>query len=456
MLVEGWLARAAAARPAHTALLAHDGACSYGELLEAASAGARELHARGARSGARVAIALPGGVGFAQALHACLLLGAVAVPVDVRAPAREQERLTASAAVVVDAPLGGTGERMGAARADLEGASRHDLEAPALVMHTSGTSGAPRPVELTYGNLLWSALGSAAALDREADERWLCAMPVCHVGGLSILVRSAIYATTAVVHERFEAQRVLDAVREQGITLVSLVATTLARLLDAGLARPPSLRCALTGGGPVPAALIARAVDAEVPLSLTYGLTEAGSQVTTTPVRALAHGGPAPGPPLPGPPLFCTRAEIADGEILVAGPTVAPGALQGDGWLHTGDLGRIDERGRLHVVGRRSEVIISGGENVAPGEVESVLEEHPDVLEAAVVGRADAQWGEAVTALVVARPGRAPSSQQLRAHCALALAPYKVPREIELRDGPLPRTRSGKLLRAQLTQGCVG
>src|SRR5256714_3340366 len=362
MVVEGWLARAAAARPAHTALLAHDGACSYGELLEAASAGARELHARGARRGERVAVALPGGLGFAQALHACLLLGAVAVPVDVRAPGREQERLAAGAAVMVDAPLGGAGVRARAARANLEGASRHDLEAPALVMHTSGSSGAPRPVELTYGNLLWSALGSAAALDVDPDERWLCAMPVCHVGGLSILVRSAMYATTAVVHERFEAQRVLDALCEQGITLVSLVATTLARLLDAGLARPPSLRCALTGGGPVPAALIARAADADVPLSLTYGLTEAGSQVTTTPVRALPNGGPAPGPP-----LFCTRVEIAAGEILVAGPTVAPGALRGDGWLHTGDLGRIDERGRLHVLGRRSEGIISGAGNVAPG-----------------------------------------------------------------------------------------
>src|SRR5436190_20032755 len=451
MLVEGWLARAAAARPAHTALLAHDGACSYGELLEAASAGARELHARGARRGERVAIALPGGLGFAQALHACLLLGAVAVPVDVRAPGREQERLAAGAAVVIDAPLGGARTHAHAPPADLAGASGHDLEAPALVMHTSGTSGAPRPVELTYGNLLWSALGSAAALDLDADERWLCAMPVCHVGGLSILVRSAIYATTAVVHERFEAQRVLDALREQGITLVSLVATTLARLLDAGLARPPSLRCALTGGGPVPAALIARAVDAEVPLSLTYGLTEACSQVTTTPVCELERGGPAPGPP-----LFCTRVAAEEGEILVAGPTVATGAVEGDGWLHTGDLGRIDERGRLHVTGRRSEVIITGGENVAPAEVEAVLETHADVLEAAVVGRADGEWGEAVTALVVARPGRAPGSQELRDHCAGALATYKVPREIVLREGPLPRTRSGKLARARLKRGGVG
>src|SRR2546429_153093 len=213
--------------------------------------------------------------------------------------------------------------RRGMARPGRGGASRPHRAARArrrLLLWRAAGGGERRPVELTYGNLLWSALGSAAALDLDADERWLCAMPVCHVGGLSILVRSAIYATTAVVHERFEARRVLDALREQGITLVSLVATTLVRLLDAGLARPPSLRCALTGGGPVPAALIARAVDAEVPLSLTYGLTEAGSQVTTTPVRVLAHGGPAPGPPAPGPPLFCTRAEIVDGEILVAGP----------------------------------------------------------------------------------------------------------------------------------------
>ena len=451
MVVEGWLARAATARPAHTAVQADDGTCTYGELLDAARIGAHALHARGARRGERVAIALPGGLGFAQALHACLLLGAVAVPVDVRAPAREQEQMRAGAGVVVDEPLSRDRGRAGGSQAQPEGSRGHDLDAPAVVMHTSGTGGSPRAVELTCGNLLWSALGSAAALDVDADERWLCAMPVCQVGGLSILVRSALYATTAVVHARFEAERALAVLREERITLASLVATTLTRLLDAGLTRPPSLRCALTGGGPVPAALIARAVDAEVPLSLTYGLTEACSQVTTTPVCELERGGPAPGPP-----MFCTRVAAEEGEILVAGPTVAPGAVEGDGWLHTGDLGRIDERGRLHVTGRRSEVIITGGENVAPAEVEAVLETHADVLEAAVVGRADGEWGEAVTALVVARPGRAPGSQELRDHCAGALATYKVPREIVLREGPLPRTRSGKLARARLKRGGVG
>ena len=245
----------------------------------------------------------------------------------------------------------------------------------------------------------------------------------------------------------------LHALREHEITVVSLVATTLARLLDAGLRRPARLRCALTGGGPVPAALLERAHAAGVPVGLTYGLTEACSQVTTTPRRSLAREGP-----VPGPPLFCVRARIAvdqprpdrSGEILVAGPTVAPGARRRDGWLHTGDVGFLDQHGRLHVSGRAADTIISGGENVAPAEVEAVLETHPDVLEAAVVGRSDAAWGQAVTAIVVPRPGRAPDGESLRAHCARLLAAYKVPRQVLVSVSPLPRTRSGKLARGKL------
>jgi len=152
-----------------------------------------------------------------------------------------------------------------------------------------------------------------------------------------------------------------------------------------------------------------------------------------------------------GPPLFCTSVRIADdGEILVAGPTVAPAARGADGWLHTGDLGELDERGFLHVTGRKADTIISGGENVAPAEVEAALEAHPGVLEAAVVARADPGWGEAVTAFVRARPGADVRPEALRAHCAARLAPYKVPKRIELVAAPLPRTGSGKLLRREL------
>jgi o-succinylbenzoate---CoA ligase len=458
MLVDAWLPRAAAMRPQHTALQTPDGGCSYAELLAGAEAIAANLRERGIGAGERVAIALPAGLDFARALHACLLLGAVAVPVDLRLSAVEQETIASSSQALIDRDFfndfdfgqadGPHDAQLGspARREQSNDSVRHELDATAVVIHTSGTSSAPKPIELTYGNLLWSALGSAVALGLDANERWLCALPLSHVGGLSILVRSTIYGTTAVVHERFETDRVLRALQEEDITLVSLVATTLARLLDAGLEHPPALRCALTGGGPIPAALVKRATAAGVPVSMTYGLTESCSQVTTTPVASLAQGKRGAGPP-----LFCTRVRCAeDGEVLVCGPTVAPGAVADDGWLHTGDLGSFDARGNLSITGRKADTIVSGGENVAPSEVEAVLEAHPEVLEAAVVARPDEQWGEAVTAIVVARPGSAPDSETLRTHCAASLAHYKVPKQVELRTEPLPRTRSGKLLRREL------
>jgi o-succinylbenzoate---CoA ligase len=449
MIVEGWLHRAARTRPAETAVEGPDGSRSYAELHAAARACARALSARGIARGDRVAIALPAGLAFAETFHACLCLGAVAVPVDVRLGAAERALVCDGAAVVVSET---SPAEHNEAPDDGSRCECHDLDAVAAVIHTSGTTSSPRPIELTYGNFLWSALGSAVALadrgshrsssGRDPNERWLCALPVSHVGGLSILVRSAIYATTAVIHPRFDTDHVLHALREQRITLVSLVATTLARLLDAGLQRPPALRCALTGGGPVPEALIARARAAGVPVSTTYGLTEACSQVTTG-----------------GPPLFCTRVRIDDtspgemgvGEIMVSGPTIAPASRDPDGWLHTGDLGSLDERGFLRVTGRIADTIVSGGENVAPAEVEAVLETHPDVLEAAVISRPDPDWGEAVAAIVVPRAGAVLGVDSLRAHCAGRLARYKVPKQVDFTATPLPRTRSGKLLRRDLS-----
>jgi O-succinylbenzoic acid--CoA ligase len=187
---------------------------------------------------------------------------------------------------------------------------------------------------------------------------------------------------------------------------------------------------------------------AAVPVSQTYGLTEACSQVTTAALwdtgAALARDTGA------GPPLFCTRVRIApDGEVLVAGPTVARGAVAPDGWLHTGDLGELDDAGRLLVVGRRADTIVSGGENVAPAEVEAVLAEHAAVAEAAVHGRPDPEWGEAVVASVVLVAGAQVEPGELRRHCAERLVGYKVPKEVRL-VASLPRTPSGKLLRREL------
>ncbi len=493
MQVEAWLQRAASSAPALTALETPQARVTYAELAQAARVGASELVVRGARRGGRVAIALAPGIEFAQALHACMLLGAVAVPVDLRLTAQEREPLIADC-VLVDQPLPVRSSVEGELETDALPIT-HDLDAVCAVIHTSGTTATPRPIELTYGNFLWSALGSSVALGVDPRERWLCALPLSHVGGLSILVRSAIYATTAVVHERFDTDRVMAALMEQDITLVSLVSTTLARLLDAGLRDPPALRCALTGGGPVPSALVVRARAAGVPVVETYGLTECCSQAATAPLAVVIQDLGAPvaqglsaavtrdiGA---GVPLFCTRTEIGlDGEILLSGPTVARSAVAADGRLHTGDLGFVDEDGFLHVSGRKADTIITGGENVSPSEVEAVLEEHPGVLEAAVLGRPDQRWGEAVMAIVVVVPGahvekggahaeeggahveggvnveggaeqggRATGGVEegaLREYCAARLAPYKVPKQVRIVSEPLPRTASGKLLRREL------
>ncbi|MDX6672187.1 MAG: o-succinylbenzoate---CoA ligase [Solirubrobacteraceae bacterium] len=452
--VPAWLPRAAGATPARGALVTPGETLTYADLLARADAGARRLAALGAGPGDRVAVLLPPGVAFAETLHACWRLGAVAVPVDVRLG--EAERAAqAAGALAVDAPLAGP-------ESPVPLRDEHDLSAVAAIVHTSGSSGEPKAVALTFGNWLWSALGSAVALGLDPAERWLSALPLSHVGGLSILVRSAIYGTTAVVHERFEADRVTAALGDA--TLVSLVPTMLARVLEAGWPATPGggssrrpggagalpggaasgrrpggpLRCALIGGGPVPPDLMARAAEAGIPLAQTYGLTEACSQVTTSEIGD---------PTTAGPPLFCTRVEIAaDGEILVRGPTIAPAAGHR---LRTGDLGTLDAQGRLTVVGRKADTIVTGGENVAPAEVEAVLEAHPAVAEAAVTGRPDPEWGEAVVALVVLRDGMNLDAQELRAHCRAHLAGFKVPKAIELAS-ELPRTPSGKLRRNTL------
>ena len=425
MHVAPWLERAAAARPGHTAIESPAGPLSYEALLDRARRAAGALVERGVGRRDRVGLALPPGEDFAVALHGCLLLGATAVPVDARFGPEERAAVTARCRMVVDAPLDGP-------PAD---PVPHDLDAPAILVHTSGTTGAPKPVELTYGNWLWSALGSAAALGHPPGERWICGLPLSHVGGLSILLRSAFAATTVLLHERWSTEAVL-ADLEGGATVVSVVPTTLARLLDTGLREPPALRWALLGGAPLPPSLVARAREAGVPVAPTYGLTEACSQVTTL-----------------GAPLFCTRVELADdGEVLVSGPTVAPGATGPDGWLHTGDLGSFDEDGLLAITGRKADTIVSGGENVAPAEVEAVLEAHPAVAEAAVVGVPDPEWGEAVVALVVPRAGASVEPEDLRAHLTARLAPFKVPKTISLQDEPFRRTPSGKLLRRLLAE----
>ncbi len=426
--VSFWLHIAAEKHPDRVAIEGPERSLTYAELQSEAIGAAGALERLGVSTGERVALALGPGEEFVIALHGCLLACSPAVPVDLRLSESERAQRLAGAELVVSEPLKRSPIRWPVA------AGYGDVTV--AVMHTSGTTAAPKAVALTYGNFQASALGSAVALGLDPAERWLCPMPLTHVGGLSIPIRSAIYATTTVLHGRFETEAVLNALMDpaQRITIVSLVPTMLARLLDAGLAHPPALRWALLGGGPIAPALLERAEQAGVPVAPTYGMTEACSQIATF------------GWPLPGVRL---RLQGPEREIKVRGPIVAPGEADAEGWLHTGDLGATDERGRLQITGRKADTIVSGGENVAPTEVEAALLSHPAVADAAVFGRTDPEWGEAIVARVVVRDGVEADPEDLRAHCASRLARFKVPKAIEYAD-ELPRTPSGKLLRRRL------
>ena len=205
----------------------------------------------------------------------------------------------------------------------------------------------------------------------------------------------------------------------------------------------PALRAALVGGGPVPRDLLEWAAERGLPLLQTYGMTETASQIATLPASEAASGTGSAGRPLPGVELRTSE----EGEILVRGPMVSRGALAADGWLHTGDRGRLDGDGRLVLEGRMKDVIVTGGENVAAAEVEEALVAHPAVADAAVVGRPDPEWGEVVVAYVVLEGSV--SDEELAAHCRRRLAGYKCPRAI-VRVEELPRGATGKLLKGQL------
>ncbi len=341
--------------------------------------------------------------------------------------------------------------------------TRGDLSTLQAIVFTSGTTGFPKGALISYANHFWSASGSVMRLGTRPEDRWLACLPLCHVGGLAVLFRSCLYGTAVVLHDGFDTQAMMDSLRAEAITLVSLVPTMLGRLLRAGLTREDaqSLRLILLGGAAAPPSMLAEASAAGLPVAVTYGLTEATTQVATMePGRVPAKPGSA-GKPL----TFATIAIVDDtgrdlprgasGEIVVKGPMVMAGYYNDpaataeklrDGRLHTGDIGYLDSDGDLWVLDRRSDLIVSGGENVYPAEVERVLQAHPDVAQACVVGLPHPEWGQQVAAVIVPRrPGQL-DEDALLAFSREQLAGYKQPRAVYVVD-QLPQTGSGKVNR---------
>ncbi len=485
-----WLHQRALISPERLALIAGSERWSFRELDQRATRAAQRLSAFSVGEGDRVALLLRNGSPFVALVHALSRLGAVVVPLNTRlTPAELHWQLADVRAQLLiydeaNAPTAATAThslpdlRSVSADAELKSlepltphASRLRLEvsldAPHSLLYTSGTTGHPKGAVLTYGNHWWSAIGSALNLGLQADDRWLACLPLFHVGGLAILLRSVIYGSTAIVHEAFDPVAVNRAIDDDEVTILSVVSAMLQRILAVRGERlyPPTLRCVLLGGGPAPRDLLEDCARLGVPVVQTYGLTEAASQVATlSPEEMLRKLGSA------GKPLLPTQLRIERegmavgagevGEIVIRGPTITPGyadrpeatanAIR-EGWFHTGDLGYLDEEGYLYVLDRRDDLIISGGENVYPAEVETVLRTHPSVEDAGVVGAPDERWGQAPVAFVKVCDAAMLTEAELKTFCSARLARYKVPAHIWFVES-LPRNAAGKLLRRALLE----
>jgi O-succinylbenzoic acid--CoA ligase len=436
---------------------------SWQALDEEVSRWCSLLHARGVRRGDRV-VALSGNrPELVFLIHAAWRMGVVWIPLNARLGAAELQPLAARAGARLVLAEDALRDRLSGAdslealRAEETSVIPVALPPPsdaadAAVLFTSGTTGVPRAVRLTRANFLASARASAQNLG-STDAGWLLCMPLFHVGGLSMVLRTLLARAPLVLHPRFDAAEVLDSLRREQVAALSMVPTQLQWLLDASGTSPrlpPSLRAVLVGGGPAPASLLQRARAAGFPVLQTYGLTEACSQVATE--RPSEVDGTTAGAPLTG-----VEVRTSEGEIQVRGPTVTPGYLDDpsadaraftpDGWLRTGDLGELDAQGRLRVLSRRLDLIVTGGENVYPAEVEAVLALHPAVADATVVPLPDALWGQTPVALWTPRAPELAGSA-LADWCRARLAGFKVPRQF-IAVPEVPRNAAGKVDRVR-------
>ncbi|MEM9188389.1 MAG: class I adenylate-forming enzyme family protein [Myxococcota bacterium] len=391
-----------------------------------------------------VAVAVDGSptIETAVQLHALFALGVTAVPLHPKLTGRERAHALEAAQVRLE--LGRTDAE--SPRADrIETPRFGTVDRPLAVIFTSGSSGAPKPVVLSRRAMVAAARASEANLEWRNGDRWLCSLSPAHVGGLSILTRCGLGGRAVVFGTpgSFDAEVFSEDVRTTKTTLISIV-PTMARALLTLPALPP-VRAALIGGAPADEDLLAEANARGFPLLTTYGMSETSAQACTERPGERLSNPRGSGRPLPG-----VDIRICDGEICIAGPTLFDGYLEPDGTLdrpmddegyfHTGDLGHFGAHGQLFVEGRRDHRIISGGENVAPEEVEGVLRGVAGIEAVCVVGVPDPRWGERLVAVVVGHPEEAPMRQAL----VDDLAAFKRPKEF-FSATQLPRTGSGKI-----------
>ena len=518
--MQDWLDSRAQATPDKLALIIGEQRWPYSELNQMANATCARLLQEGVQAGDFVAVLLPNSLPYVCLVHALARLGAILVPLNTRltpAELRWQVEHVGAKWLLVDKIdpelLIENCEQLVVNKTWLTPKPPFTIHHSPFTIHnyqavvfTSGTSGKPKGVLLTFANHFWSANASAYRLGLDPNDIWLSVLPLYHVGGLAVLFRSALYGTAVSLHPRFDLATINHDLDSNPISLISLVPTMLHRLLQSRTHWPVSLRLILLGGAAATPELVAQANalprksvignqysvisgevinnsqftihNSQLPLvAPTYGLTEAASQVATMlPADAARKPGSV------GKPLMFTSVKIVGedgeerpsgeiGEVVVTGPTVMASYFEdvaSGKWqvasktqpatcnlqpatITTGDLGYLDADGDLWIVQRRSDLIVSGGENIYPAEVEAALRQHPQVVEACVVGLPDAEWGQRVVAMVQITPDATISEQELITFCREHLAGYKIPRQIKLVE-QLPLTASGKIGRKQVTE----
>ena len=469
-----WILQRARLTPERTALKYEDQSWTFEELKNISLERAKQLIAMGVKPKERVAILGPSQPSLIFMMYACMHLQCEMVMLNRKLSKVELQYQIEDAQVervLVDDEdvsllpddqqhvLFSLVESM--AGEPLEVSKEWSIEQTVTIMYTSGTTGSPKGVRQTVGNHQASALASVLNIGLSEEDVWLCAVPLFHISGFSILVRSLLYGNGVKLYKKFEKDGAARDIANGEVTHMSAVAVMLQRVLqeleDRELVASAKFKMILAGGGPVPENYIEHAHRLKLMVSQTYGMTETSSQTATLSNEdALRKLGSA------GKPLFFNQIQIADavspgdvGEILIRGPHVTPGYIgrfsekstTREGWLYTGDVGYLDEEGFLFVVDRRSDLIISGGENIYPAEIENVLLSHEAVQEAGVCGVEDVTWGQVPVAFIVLK-AEVPV-EELTAFCNDRLAKYKVPKYFHIVPS-LPRSGSDKLLRRKL------